>query len=172
MLNTPKWIVDLLANDNFACPHCKNQFKPEYIKACGVRLSFRNASKQVLYVEYHCADCEQQPTLLELYDLGFDEFAFMVLEDIENDEMENLQERSNQIRSAHGGGKAQKRKKDAQKKNVQKHRSKISQKDVDNARAFLDKCEYHNDFLDVLGISSKATKKKVIRAKKDNENKS
>lgn len=170
ILDTPKWIIDLLQNDNFACPHCKNKFKAEYVKACGVRLSFRDSSKQVLYVEYHCGYCKQQPTLLELYDLGFDEFAFMVLEDTDNKEMEALQEKSNHIRKSHGAKRAQKKKKHPMQR---KNKSRISQKDVESARRFLNECQSHEDFLDVLGVSAKniKKKKKLEANREEHENK-
>ncbi len=169
MLDTPKWIVDLLQNDNFACPHCKAQFKAEYVKACGVRLSFRDSSKQVLYVEYHCGDCKQQPTLLELYDLTFDEFAFMVLEDTDDKEMEALREKSDHIRKAHSGDSKRARKK---KKHPlsRKNKSRISQKDVDDVRKFLNRCKFHQDFLDVLGVSAKnSKKKKTLETKREED---
>jgi len=166
-LNTPQWIIDLLSSDGFSCPHCEASFSPKYIKACGVRMSFRNEKNQVLYVEYHCGACKKQPTLLELYDLDFAEFAFMILEDVDMDKMQAIKEKSNRIKPPSDASAKGKAKNKAKRKKSAPPQSKISQRDIEKARKFLDSCQYHVDFLDALGVHPK----EIENGKHENENK-
>jgi len=153
MLNTPQWIIDILKGEPFRCPHCKAKFSAEYIKACGVRISFRDDKTQVLYVEYHCDDCSQQPTLLELHELDFEEFAFIVLEDINSKDMISIKERTNRIDRDPKHRKAKIRAKKRNKSRTAK--SKISQREIESVKKFLGSCETHEDFLLALGIIPK-----------------
>jgi len=147
MLNTPKWIINCLQSDGFCCPHCKTRFNPNDIKACGIRLSFRNEKKHVVYVEYHCSECEKQPTLLELYDMEFEEFAYSVFDDESHDT-----EGSGYIEKF--SSDAKKGKKERPNKIPRKTRaSKISNKEVKDMKKILNQSDSHYDFLMALGMS-------------------
>tara|TARA_Y100000310_G_scaffold276926_1_gene294431 strand:- start:2456 stop:2929 length:474 start_codon:yes stop_codon:yes gene_type:complete len=153
MLNTPKWIIDMLEAETFKCPHCGKPFNPAFIQACGLRMSFRKGEGQVLYVEYHCQRCKKQPSLLELYNLEFDQFARQILEIDE----ENMITRKKDFFKH---DKKDKRKKKSSRK------SKITQAEIDSVKKLLKESPTHIDFLTSLGMSPEDIE---IKSSKENE---
>jgi len=160
MLDTPGWIIELLDEDGFKCPHCKADFDPGDIRACGVRLSFRDEKKQVLYVEYHCSQCAKRtrakrpPTLLEIWDMSFEDFAFSI---IDTDEAPEEEEKPVK--------KQGKRKKIPKRRRKQK--SKISDEEVAGLKKLLNTSESHEDFMIGLGM----TRAELGKFKKENDTK-
>ena len=158
MLNTPAWIIDILETEDFRCPQCKTVFNKDYISACGLRKSHRDIKKQVLYVEYNCKKCQSQPIYLELYDLDFDEFAFLILDDVDESRMQSIKEKTNKMSQSTNDMKSKAKPRKKKKMNFRK--SKITQKELDSARKFLSECDYHQDFLDILGMHGNEEEKK------------
>ena len=142
MLNTPNWIIEILRSDKFVCAHCKAPFRPTDIKACGLRVSFRSDDKQVVFVEYHCSRCKKQPTLLELQNLSFEEFAESILDDDdgidrdagedEGDSTEEQKERRRIVRPT--------------------SKSKITQREIDSFKKTLHQSKTYDEFLTALGM--------------------
>tara|TARA_Y100000034_G_C6880091_1_gene403146 strand:+ start:542 stop:1024 length:483 start_codon:yes stop_codon:yes gene_type:complete len=160
MLNLPAWIIDILKTDKFTCPHCKSAFNPNDIRACGVRLSFRNIKKHVLYVEYHCSKCSKRagkrpPTLLEIQEMSFEEFAFSIIDD-PSDEEETYDK------------KQKKQKKPGRKL---RSRSKITDQEIAGVRKLLERSDSHYDFLVGLGMTPKELQHFNIKKQKNDKNK-
>jgi len=149
MLNTPDWIIDILKTEDFRCPKCKTAFNENYVSSCGLRKSHRNVKKQVLYVEYDCKGCKSQPICLELYDLDFDEFAFLILDDVDDSRMQSIKEKADKISQNDVKYKATPKKR---KRKINFKKSKITQKEIDLDIKFLNECAFHSDFLEILGI--------------------
>ena len=144
MLSTPTWIVKLLEAEDFRCPHCNAAFKPECIKACGIRTSFRKTTDQVLYIEYHCPACRKQPTALEMSEITFADFAHSILCEIPAGAADAIQ------RGKHAAEVEDLR---VMRARAQQSLTPISKQEVVSVKNLLRQCKSHVEFLLAIGMS-------------------
>ena len=97
MKNIPHWIVDVLMSKKFKCFDCQKVFTPKDLKAIGIRESFNDKEKEALYIENICSKCKKT-TFFELQDMSLTEFAFEVLDGVEEEMDEKMEEQSSNER--------------------------------------------------------------------------
>ena len=160
MDNLPQWLIDGLSRDSdLRCPHCAAGFKENGINAIGVRISVQDDQKEVLFIEYHCQKCKKV-TMLEMGEMGLEEFCTTVLEDLEKQaleeieqDMETLEPEPEPKSKPSKGPKAKKKKSksgDVQEK--QQVLSKITLTELRQSRRKLQEFDSHDDFLKHIGV--------------------
>tara|TARA_Y100000034_G_scaffold134668_1_gene203787 strand:- start:2228 stop:2755 length:528 start_codon:yes stop_codon:yes gene_type:complete len=154
MDNLPQWLIDGLSRDSdLRCPHCAAGFKENGINAIGVRISVQDDKKEVLFIEYHCQKCKKV-TMLEMGEMGLEEFCTTVLEDLEKQALEEIEQDMETLEQKPSKGPKAKKKKpkpdDAQEK--QKVLSKITLTELRQSRRKLQEFDSHDDFLKHIGV--------------------
>jgi len=167
MLDIPQWILKTLNEEKLLCHKCKNTMGEKNIRACGVRNSFKNKQKEVLFLEVFCKKCEEL-TIYEIDDMGLIEFSFEIIEEMErqaeeeqsNDQMEKKmteeEEEYDLFEGVSENNSRRKNKVNNSNKPNKKRKSKITNKEIKDIITFLNnggKKRYHDDFLIELGLS-------------------
>ena len=128
MKKLPEWLMNLAKK--YTCPRCKTPINTAKIVRLGVKESYRDKGKDVLFFEYLCIDCD---------DVYVFELDFAPPEDLLMDMMEQGEECSFD--------------------HQENQKSGITDKEVNDLKKFMKKCKYWEDLLIEVGISKSDIKK-------------
>ncbi|NJL70520.1 MAG: hypothetical protein HC888_02330 [Candidatus Competibacteraceae bacterium] len=129
-----------MKKDRFVCPECAHRFDPRGILACGVRQSYRDESMQVIFIEYQCPKCKKTTTLEFPNNTTIEEFAMMVIDDLEDQAI-------NEIRRSEAKPKFHKDGKKARPKS----KSRITKAEQKEVVDLMEECESFYEFLRRIG---------------------
>ena len=134
MLEFPKWFNEMLPR--LTCPNCKQKVRRRDIVGEGIRKCMSDNTQTAFFIEYCCSKCGKSISM-ELQKMTLEEFTMELLdiftEDI--DEMDDISDVPD-------------------KKNDSDERaSKITQKEVDNARSMVKESSSHYDFMMKIGLT-------------------
>jgi len=177
MQNIPKWVIVMMTKEGFKCPHCDKLFNAKNIMSLGIRHSVRDVNKQVLFIEYFCISCKKQ-TDLEFVEMTLAHLAQDIMADIEGEIADYIEKKikkedlsiedmdqseydaiinefydlkDKEVSDEQGGRNLIPKETEKREKVVKK--SKITLKDIKEARKELNKIESHEEFLLLLGMS-------------------
>lgn len=162
MNDIPLWIIELIENSSFNCSKCKHKLVHSDI--CGIGI-YKNKKKSALGISVSCSKCKQ----LHKYDIqnmDLEELAYMILEGIEEyeeiseeldiDDLDDLDD-SDELDDFFDSNKdddvetpEEYYNKFAKKK---AHRSKISEKEVEDFIKAMNDCSSYEQLLLKLGIT-------------------
>lgn len=141
-MDVPSWVSDALKKDK--CPGCSKPFRPEAIKAIGVKYGHVKKDSTVVYVEYHCPHCKED-SLVELFEMTMEEFGTAILDDFEERAAEEAQKEMQRRAKSNNNPKKK------AKKRPSGSQSKISLEEQKQAMDMLDTCESWVDWLNQIG---------------------
>lgn len=150
MKNVPDWVLKLLSSGKISCAKCSKNFDQDDLISVGVQESVENPHEDMLVLGALCKHCHEI-TMVELKQMSLLDLAFEI---IESDNTES-QESSNPKSSSSN----------QHQKNI---KSKITEKDVKEAREFLKKMKYNDELLYAMGMSPEEVSKYNIKNKEKN----
>tara|TARA_Y100000310_G_scaffold57488_2_gene52694 strand:+ start:27195 stop:27749 length:555 start_codon:yes stop_codon:yes gene_type:complete len=176
MRDIPQWILKTLKDDKLLCRKCEDSMNAKNIRACGIRRSYKNAKKEVLFLEIWCLTCEEL-AIYEIEDMSLIEFSFEIIEEMERQsEDEHMDAEIDKHMSKKDDflfSDTEERPPRLKKENLpnkKKKRSKITQKEIKDVVTFLNnsgKTRYHDEFLIELGMSPDEIDSYKLKRKND-----
>jgi hypothetical protein len=163
MKDIPDWIVRMVEADNLYCNKCRKTLKVEHIISMGVHESSVEPYDDKLCIGVSCPDCKDV-TIFELKEMTLVEFAFEIL-----DKGTKPSKPKKKIKDSSVGDDILKEmigKKPTRKKSVNK-KSKITKKEVNEVRRFLNSAKTHEDVLVAMGLSPEQISKYSYKKGKD-----
>ena len=143
MQEIPSWILKLIELEGLKCRECKSTFTSDHLMSISIQESSQPPHKDFLCIGLYCPDCKEL-MIFEIKEMSLVTFAF----DIIDQETENkIEKKSNKKASASSsiGEKRKKRK---------KRKSKITKKEIDDIRKFLEPEDLdHEQMLLAMGMS-------------------
>ena len=168
MRDIPQWILKTLKEEKLICHKCKDIMGSSHIRACGIRNSFKNKSKEVLFLEMNCNKCDEL-TIYEIERMSLFEFSYEIIEEMERqseeehaegqmkkklaDDMNENKMESDLFENVDDDISQKEQKPNRPRKNK---KSKITNKEIKDIVNFLQnsgKERFHEDFLVELGMS-------------------
>lgn len=151
MTYLPRWIINPLKKQGFKCMFCKSIFKEKGIISVGIRNSLRTKN-EVIFIEYKCPEqnCGKH-TDVEFEEMNLLEFATDVLDDFEEEAFDEL-EKEDLKKLLSLPEKKREKSKSVPNYKLNICKSKITAKDVRDAKNRLNAIQYHEDFLLDLGL--------------------
>jgi len=171
MTYLPRWVVEPLKKQGFKCMFCKSIFKEKGIISVGIRNSLKT-KEEVIFVEYKCPEqnCGKH-TDVEFEAMNLLEFATDILDDFEDEALDELEKDELKNLLALPENK-RKKSKPVPKYKLNMSKSKITVKEVNDARKRLNNIRYHEEFLLELGFdASEFIKNNGERKNNDKKNK-
>lgn len=154
MKDLPRWVKEILDDQNLTCGKCNNAFVFKDLFAIGIEKSSKKPHKEVLFLGIICKKCGEM-TNFELQEMTLLDLAFEVLEDqSQNQSDQNKQELDTEMGIKRGTIKPK------------KTRSKITLKEIKDHADFLKNVKTHEEFLVALGMSLDEIEKYNIKKKK------
>ncbi len=147
MQEIPNWIIKVIETENLVCRHCDKGFEVGNLMSIGIQESSKSPHQDTLCIGMFCSKCEQL-IIFELKEMTLINFAFEILD----------QETANKIKKDEKETPAildgpEKNKGKNKRKRSRPRKSRITQKDVEEAKNFLKpKDLLHEDFLIALGM--------------------
>jgi hypothetical protein len=147
MKDIPEWIIRMVEADNLYCNKCRKTLRVENIISMGIHESSVEPHDDKLCVGVSCPECKDV-TIFELKDMSLIEFAFEILDKGTKPDKpkKKVKDKGTDILKELSGRKP------ARKRIVNK-KSKITKKEVNEVRRFLDGAKTHEDVLVAMGMS-------------------
>jgi hypothetical protein len=133
MLEFPKWFDNVM--HMLDCPHCHKDLKKPHIMAEGIRKSLASKGETAFFIEYKCPDCNSVTTM-ELTPMTLSDFVMEMLDKFTDDDYKEEDSENK---------KATKKKKT--------RRSKITVKEIAEAKKIFNGCETWDEMMEAVGIT-------------------
>jgi hypothetical protein len=147
MKDLPNWVKVALRVENLKCRGCDYVYKQRDVIAMGIRTSLNDNTKESLYFELLCKECDEL-VVYEMQNLSLKEFALDILDDSKKMKMKKPSTEEQKLLDYAGSLQE----KECGKTNYHR-KSKITKKEIKAIVQFLNKCKYHNDVLEAMGMS-------------------
>jgi len=165
MEHIPPWILAALKKEKLRCHKCNNLFTYNHLKALGIRDSFKNVNEQSLFIELICSKCKEM-TLFELQEMNLLDLSAEIIDGIGTEE--DIKEIKEGLASMSDSDDIKKEKIFPKKKK----RSKITLKEINDHRRFLNGCKTHEEVMIAMGISPEEIEKYNFKENKKKGKKS
>lgn len=159
MDSLPEWIKTNFKKNKYVCQQCKTNFNIKHIKAVGIKYSYKEPSKEVLFIDCFCLKCGKT-TMLELRYMCLAEWALEILEEIQMQEEEEAEENKEENffnEEFFKEDEDEEYSKDDTKEEahpvLKEEKSRITIKDIKESVKFLHKNNNHKDFLEEIGLT-------------------
>ena len=161
MKDIPEWIVRMVEADNLYCNKCKKTLRVEHIISMGIHESSVEPHNDKLCIGVSCPYCNDVTTF-ELKEMSLLKFAFEILDNgaTSDKPKKKSKDKETDILKELSG------KKPTRKRLVSK-RSKITKKEVNEVRRFLNGAKTHEDVLIAMGMSPEEISKYSYKKGKD-----
>jgi RNase P subunit RPR2 len=170
MQDIPRWIRDYIVKKSFSCGKCKMLLTEKHLTSIGVKFSYKNPTKEALYVELTCIKCGFV-TKYEIRYMMLAEFSLDIIQELQEQQEEEDEEKaeSREMRKMKKQEELDRleNKEDYDKVHdssdiiedeeffikAKKDKSKITLKEIRDSGKFLNKIKTHNEFLEAMGMS-------------------
>ncbi len=165
MRDIPEWIVRMVEADNLYCNKCRKTLKVEHVISMGIHESSVEPHDDKLCVGVCCPHCKDI-TIFELKEMSLVEFAFEILDKGTRPEKKKGWEQKDKKSEKRDVLKEISGRKPTRKRIVNK-KSKITKKEVNEVRRFLNSAKTHEDVLVAMGMSPEQISKYSYKKGKD-----
>ena len=141
MLEFPKWFDNVV--HMLDCPHCHKDLKKEHVMAEGIRKSLASKGETAFFIEYRCPDCDSVTTM-ELTPMTLSDFVMEMLDKFTADDYDG------------GDGEVEEKVVEKKKKT---RKSKITVKEITEAKKRFNDCETWDDVMESVGITEEQKEK-------------
>ncbi len=188
MRNIPKWILEIVDADERICSKCNKKISSADIALVGAQESTNHYGKASLACGFYCSKCKEIEVVefdniivdistmkliekISMKDDGlYEEYSFNYEDDSFDDEDESFNNDDDirrQIREALDSAKRKFRGDSNDKENF-KRQSKITYKEIQEVKDFLDSMTYSHELLEAMGLTPEEIEE---YSKIDDENK-
>ena len=143
MRDIPEWIIKMVEADDLYCNKCRKTLKVEHIISTGIHESSVEPYDDKFCVGMSCPECKDV-TIFELKEMSLIEFAFEILGKGSN--LEKKKKKKKDILKEISGLQHS-------RKRIVNKKSKITKKEVNEVRRFLNNAKTNEDFLVAMGMS-------------------
>ena len=158
MKDIPGWIVRMVEADNLYCNKCRKTLKAKHVISMGIHESSVEPYNDKLCIGVSCPDCAYVTTF-ELKEMSLTEFAFEILDKGMNPEKQEKKSKKKDILKDLSSKPTRKR--------IAKKKSRITKKEVNEIRRFLNGAKTHEDVLVAMGMSPEQISKYNYKKGKD-----
>lgn len=162
MNDVPLSIRNMLGREKFSCSNCNNFFSPDDLTTIGIKQGSKKPHNDVLVIGLLCQKCKEL-ILFEVGEMGLLDLAFEILENETSDQIREKEKELDEELQKNRANRHLPKKKVVKKSSS----SSITIQEVKDAKSFLKKFKYHDDFLMELGM----TPEEVDESKSNKEKK-
>lgn len=174
MQDIPRWIRDYIVKKSCSCGSCKLSLNEKHITSIGIKFSYKNPTKEALFVELTCHQCGFI-TKYEIRYMLLVEFSLDIIQELQEQQEEEDIKKSNKTKKNENldrdkgsdddfivDPKMEGYGEDEDEEFVikpKKEKSKITSKEIKESSKFLKKIKTHNEFLEAMGMNPEEIEK-------------
>lgn len=172
MQDIPRWIRDYIVKKKCSCGSCKLSLNEKHITSIGIKFSYKNPTKEALFVELTCHHCGFV-TKYEIRYMLLVEFSLDIIQELQEQQEEEDMKKTNKTKKDATfnedkgsdddyivNSKMEGYVEDEEfVTKPKKEKSKITLKEIKESSKFLKKIKTHNEFLEAMGMNPEEIEK-------------